>query len=928
MDKPRDKLDIRSLQTIRSVLSDYHFDDTKWFDLGLELKLPSNELKVIRTSSSVYNDSDKLRECLSKWLESSSGPVNPRKLVNALRNMKQTYVAEGVCKILVDPASQLLLSFSDELSDLELTDELLTLLYTEELITRKTRDKIKESGYLLVDESLRAVCATVAKDHNKLKVLADILSQCEQTTSLAHNLMSDYEEKLTQKMDVFGEQDLSQQATAAVMKFDDEVHSGIIETTKDLPSVSSAVKESKVEKMALTQDIKFLGDKIRSYQDELAQPGLQGKNYIICAPTGSGKTFIAALIIYHHLHKKRQEKMKGKVLFIVSTQQLAHQQNMRLREYISGIDVIDITGDSYCQIHLTLSQVDIIVCTAGKLLGELNDNLIHISDITLLVLDECHHTSGRSPYADVMEHYLLEKRDGHRTPHVIGMTASPGAGRGRFPGLEKAIDHQLRLCARVDATSGMKAVQENIAELRSFVPSPSYNRHALPRRNSKDSFVTVLSKEMKNLKELLPVQPRVVPDPCSLAYQQWVKNEIEAAQLSGMSEQRDQITILELLEIYHLALITYEDFEIENAKEILDKVKSFDDSNDTERQLQQNHKLVKGIVNGIPGSKNPLLLQAKELLLSHFTAKPESKALFFVRAMDHTQYVSEWIMKNPGLSRLIRPCSITGHSRKGSMSKADQIKIIESFRSGEYNLLVTTSVLEEGLDVPQCNMVIRFQIMSNEVSDVQAQGRARADDSTLHTIVTSDSPVHHRLLINNDKKEQANQAVQIISQNGVDIDLITKLQEEILDLREQRIKEEKERGQTWKAKNVDLHCYKCDVFACNASELCKFGKNGATIVPSQSFIVNKMKKISRKGPEPPKLGGDYSRPLKIACVKCNEEWGVWGNWEKSCVQYPVLQCKKFTFCNNKTGDRRRSKQWKYVPFEVVFYSEFEEKDID
>lgn len=79
-------------------MSDYHFDDTKWFDLGLELNLSSNELKVIPTSSSVHNASDCLRECLSQWLV-SSGPVNPQKLVNALRNIKQTSVADGVRKI-------------------------------------------------------------------------------------------------------------------------------------------------------------------------------------------------------------------------------------------------------------------------------------------------------------------------------------------------------------------------------------------------------------------------------------------------------------------------------------------------------------------------------------------------------------------------------------------------------------------------------------------------------------------------------------------------------------------------------------------------------------------------------------------------------------------------------------------------------------
>ena len=40
---------------------------------------------------------------------------------------------------------------------------------------------------------------------------------------------------------------------------------------------------------------------LREYQKELAAPALEGKNTIICAPTNSGKTYVAIEIAKKHL---------------------------------------------------------------------------------------------------------------------------------------------------------------------------------------------------------------------------------------------------------------------------------------------------------------------------------------------------------------------------------------------------------------------------------------------------------------------------------------------------------------------------------------------------------------------------------------------------------------------------------------------------
>ena len=192
----------------------------------------------------------------------------------------------------------------------------------------------------------------------------------------------------------------------------------------------------------------------RKYQLELAKPGLNGENYIICAPTGSGKTLVSAIIIRNHLIEKRKSGMRGVVIFVVKTQQLAFQQGKTLEEYLEGASVVEIAGESESPVCSTLPQVDIVVCTSGKLHRELlcQDIIIKLSSATLLILDECHHATKEDSYAAIMEHYLIEKHlQNLNTPQVIGMTTSPGAGRGKTPSLFQAISHQKKLCARLDA---------------------------------------------------------------------------------------------------------------------------------------------------------------------------------------------------------------------------------------------------------------------------------------------------------------------------------------------------------------------------------------------------------------------------------------------------------------------------------------------
>lgn len=59
----------------------------------------------------------------------------------------------------------------------------------------------------------------------------------------------------------------------------------------------------------------------------------------------------------------------------------------------------------------------------------------------------------------------------------------------------------------------------------------------------------------------------------------------------------------------------------------------------------------------------------------------------------------------------------------------EQAGTIQKFRNGSLNLLISTSVAEEGLDIPECNLVVRYGLLTNEIAQQQASGRARAQNS-------------------------------------------------------------------------------------------------------------------------------------------------------------------------------------------------------
>lgn len=665
---------------------------------------------------------------------------------------------------------------------------------------------------------------------------------------------------------------------------------------------------------------------LHAYQWELALPGLSGQNYIVCAPTGSGKTRVAGLVIAEHLQSLRP-KGRGKVIFVVNKVPLVQQQRNALQEMIHGAKLEEVSGggSQHQKAVLSASLVesrsleeegeglnlnnDIIVCTAGCLFNELQKKKMPLSAISLLVMDECHNTRKNSNYARIMEMYIRAKMcNQEKVPQVMGLTATPGAGDSGRPTIHTVLDHMTTLCAAMDATGGIKTVRKHVSELDSYQTTPEKSRATIGGRSEDEPLIATISGVATQLERWYKLKPPT-DERWSCSYTEWVCGKLQA-----QDQGRDKTSLLRTLKSLSAVLKTYQNLSFQDAMDELDKLVFPPQENATyiEQRLAEVMRQLKVKLKSLDKVENPLLLQLEEILVERFKTLPESKAIVFVETKNEATSIERWIKTRQDL-HFIHPDVMTGQTRDTGkkMTKADQNSSLQGFRGSESNLLVSTSVLEEGVDVPACNLVIRYLKVTSEIAQVQSMGRARAIDSHCITVLRSDSGKQFQEFLNDIKIKLVDQALEILP--SVDLcSVIRSKQRLILEQNDRRNTEIVDHRYLYKPAEVDLHCCYCSAFLCNGSRIRTIGKTSHHVVDDQDFVT----RVSLEDHHTPtnELKG-LSKTHKLRCAECKiQSLGVMGRWWQHQVNYPVLKCSYIKFKVN--GEYVPCKNWKNAPFPV------------
>ena len=57
------------------------------------------------------------------------------------------------------------------------------------------------------------------------------------------------------------------------------------------------------------------------------------------------------------------------------------------------------------------------------------------------------------------------------------------------------------------------------------------------------------------------------------------------------------------------------------------------------------------------------------------------------------------------------------------MTRYQQKNVLSYFKNGKHSVIIATSIAEEGIDVTACNLVIRYDHVTNEIVRAQSRGK-------------------------------------------------------------------------------------------------------------------------------------------------------------------------------------------------------------
>lgn len=494
-------------------------------------------------------------------------------------------------------------------------------------------------------------------------------------------------------------------------------------------------------KRAAEESAKII-DRARDYQQELFERA-KDENIIAVLDTGSGKTLIACLLIKHTLEGELCSRQQGNAqrtaVFLVNSVHLVIQQGQVLMNNLSQ-PVATLYGSMKEDLwkkktweHI-LANNQTLVCTAAVLKQALSRAYISIREISLLIFDECHHTKKKHPYAEIVRDYYMQTEPQHR-PKIFGMTASPMHTKGNL--MTAAGELETWLHSKIITTPTMSLLEH---APRAENEEWTYDR---PRK-AVDTQLTQEVKRTCNIEELR--QPLQFAHDATSVLGSWAADQM----WSYIFSAKDAISLVKR----HEQSEAYQ--QIEKTEEREQRIRSLEKMAVVVQKLDAKGKFGKpDLDSGVLSTKVVVLVRQ---LQRRYSQNSALRTIVFVEQRRTAELLADCFAKLQLVN--LRPGVLLGANRSsrsyGPQSSLynKQQTVMEHFRNGWINCMFATSVAEEGIDIPQCSLVVRFDLFQTTIQYMQSRGRARMEDSIYAMLVEKDNTDQRGAIDHNVEMEQ------------------------------------------------------------------------------------------------------------------------------------------------------------------------------
>ncbi|WWC72771.1 uncharacterized protein I206_106735 [Kwoniella pini CBS 10737] len=494
----------------------------------------------------------------------------------------------------------------------------------------------------------------------------------------------------------------------------------------------------------------------RDYQYEIIRACFKD-NCLVALPTGLGKTFVAGVVMLNFY----RWFPTGKIVFLAPTKPLVNQQieACQLSCGIPSKDAAVMTGSSVSTKERTRLWEDrrVFYCTPQTLDNDLKKGSVDPRDIVLAVFDEAHKASGSYAYTTILAYITAH----HPYFRVLALTATPGADVPKVQGVVDAL-HISRIEIR----------EAEAPEIRKYMNEKRTEKHVVPMgdviESFRDRWADIMKPNVAKLvdKEILTERDLDVKRlrPFRLTAK---RMEIGRDRNSGMKWAFGSLTALEkmaramshLLEfslgMFHTTVVEIAGGTNAQGKKSASKGSSNSVRNNTEfqkllRDVEVEMNMIRiGKDGRSKADKHPKMQKTLELLLAHFTQaeeeektlgqKNDTRAMVFCSFRECVLDIVDMLNQHSGL---LRATKFVGQSQgkqeedKGFTQK-EQKKTINEFKDGKYNILVSTSIGEEGLDIGEVDFVVIYDMPKQSIKLLQRVGRTgRKRDGKVHVLMS------------------------------------------------------------------------------------------------------------------------------------------------------------------------------------------------